>query len=170
MTPNQRGALEALAGRALTTAEVEQITPLVAAEPRADAQIAAILSVGRTRVETGLVITTRGAASRFPAAAPLTGPLAFEAAMLALETFAAQGIQSANPQTMLTARAVKRQLVAFDERGLDFGDPVLRGMLDSFTVSEPPLLTGAQVAGFKSLANVADPVSERAVTIALNGA
>ena len=88
--------------------------------------------------------------------------------MLALETFATQGVQSANPQTMLTARAVKRQLVAFDERGLDFGDPVLRGMLDSFTVSEPPLLTVAQVDGFKSLATVAAPISTNQVSDALN--
>ena len=169
MTPTQQSALEALAGRPLTPDEVAQITPLLA-DPRRDDLIAAILSVGRTRVETGPVITTRGAASKFPAIGPLPGPLAFEAAMLALETFATQGAQSADPQTMLTARAVKRQLVAFDERGLDFGDPVLRGMLDSFTVSEPPLLTVAQVDGFKSLALVAAPIEPRAVTLALNGA
>ena len=47
MTPQQQSALEALAGRALTTAEVAQITPLVAAG--ATQAIADILSVGRTR-------------------------------------------------------------------------------------------------------------------------
>lgn len=49
MTPQQQSALAALAGRALTPAEVEQITALVAAG--ATQAIADILSVGRTRVQ-----------------------------------------------------------------------------------------------------------------------
>lgn len=48
MTNEQRAALEALAGRALTVGEVEQITPHLA-DPRRDDLIAGILSVGRTR-------------------------------------------------------------------------------------------------------------------------
>lgn len=57
MTPTQQQALEALVGRALTQAEVDAITPLVASG--ATQAIADILSVGRTRMR-GMVITERG--------------------------------------------------------------------------------------------------------------
>ncbi len=49
MTPAQQAALESLAGRALTQAEVEQIDALITPQGRNDDGIAAILSVGRTK-------------------------------------------------------------------------------------------------------------------------
>lgn len=50
MTPAQRAALEGVVRRVLTTDEVEQIDPLLDPDNRNDVQIAATLSVGRTRL------------------------------------------------------------------------------------------------------------------------
>ena len=49
MTPEQLTALQSLAGRTLTQAEVDALTPPVGV--RNDAGIAAVLSVGRTRLQ-----------------------------------------------------------------------------------------------------------------------
>lgn len=49
MTPEQKFALEALAGRSLTAEALAEIKPLIAA--RNDAGIAAIISAGRTRMK-----------------------------------------------------------------------------------------------------------------------
>lgn len=52
MTPQQRAALEALAGRALTTDEQAAIDTHITPLGRNDAAIAAIVSAGRVRVGT----------------------------------------------------------------------------------------------------------------------
>ena len=165
MTPTQQSALAALAGRALTEAEVAQIDAHMTPLGRDDAAIAAVLSVGRKRVVSGQTITTRGAAARFPVVAGLLGPLAFEAAMLALETFASANADAGDLATKLMARAVRRQLQGFQDLGLDFGEPALRSMLDSFV---PAILSPDQAAGFKALAEAPDPVPVQAVVAALN--
>lgn len=66
MTPAQKSALEGIVERALTTAEVEQIDPLLDPDNRNDTAIAAILSVGRTRpvpteIGIGTVLAKLGA-------------------------------------------------------------------------------------------------------------
>lgn len=166
MTPAQLTALEALAGRTLTQSEQDAITPLVASG--STQAIADILSVGRTRLVSG-TITTRGAAAAFPALGGLPGSLAFEAAMLALETFAAANVDSADIATKLTARGVRRQLAGFQELGLDFSVAALRGMLDQLAAAS--VLTTAQASGFKGLAPVvADPITHTQVGAALTEA
>lgn len=53
MEPIQQSALEVLAGRALTAEESAQMDPLLAS--RDDVEIAAVLSIGRTRMQSTLI-------------------------------------------------------------------------------------------------------------------
>lgn len=165
MTPEQQAALEALAGRALTADDIAAIDPML--PPRRDDLIAARLSAGRVAIQQGATITTRGASAAFPSIAGLPGPLAFEAAMLALETFATAQVNSADLPTKLTARAVGRQLQAFQELGLDFGSPAMRAMLDSF---KGVVLSAEQAEAFKALAQKPAPLTTNEVSDALNRA
>ena len=102
-------------------------------------------------VQAGEVITARGAAARFSSIDNLPGPLAFEAAIGALEAFVAANADSADVQDKLRARAIGRVLEVFPALGLDFGDPALRASLD--TLAED-VLTQAQIDAFKGLARV----------------
>lgn len=66
MTPEQKSALEAVAGRAITNDEVTAIDPLLDPDNRNDVAIADILSAGRTRPVTteigiGTVLAKLGA-------------------------------------------------------------------------------------------------------------
>lgn len=165
MTPEQQAALEALAGRALTADDIAAIDPLL--PTRRDDLIAARLSTGRVVVQQGATITTRGASAAFPAIGGLPGPLAFEAAMLALEAFASTQANSEQITTKLLARAVGRQLQGFQALGLDFGSPAMRSMLDTLAGT---VLSPEQVAGFKGLAQKPSPLTTNEVSDALNRA
>lgn len=116
------------------------------------AAIAAVLRHTGGQPQTGDVITTRGAAARYPSVDGLPGPLAFEAAMLQLEGWSANHANSAELLHHLRARAISRVLEVFPTLGLDFGDPALRATLDTLV---PDVLSQAQVDAFKTLAAVA---------------
>ncbi len=173
MTPQQRAALNGLIAPASMTTEQEAAIDLyLDANNRNDVRIAELLSAAKPRaVVVGQTITTRGAAARFPALGGLPRSLSFEAATMALENFAAAGASSPDLLTKLLARAVTRQLEGFGRLGLDFGEPELRTMLDLLTTvpsTEAPVLTVAQAAGFKALAEMYVPFSVDAVSRALN--
>ena len=162
MTPQQQTALDSLAGRALTTAEVEQIAPLVAADVRADAQIAAILSVGRT----GLV--SRMTSARGLAESYVGGPIGAEIVLMKLEGARDAMLSSPDPQQQVLGSLLRRQLGFLAGEGLDFSSGALRAMLDQFAALG--ILTADEVAGLKAIAVRPAPLDVRAVTIALNGA
>lgn len=150
----------------------EQIRAAIAASPALTAQAraassdadllalaSAVAAVAPPRLTPGQTITTRGAAAKFPSLGGLPRSLSFEAAMLALETFAQAGAQSSDTPTKLLARAVSRQIEGFQRLGLDFSEVELRTMLDYLTTTSPAVLTTAQAAGFKALAEVPEEVS-----------
>lgn len=150
MTPQQRAALEALVGRSLTTAEVEQITPLVAAG--AWQSIANILSAGRTRV-TSHFASERGILERFPG-----GPVAADALLAKLEAFAEAG----QPLSRITARAIRflRQ-----PEGLDIGSPATQAMLGAIT--QAGVITAEEFAGLRAMTLRPDPITDGQVVAAL---
>ncbi len=151
MTPEQRTALEALAGRALTAPEVEQIAPLVP-QPGTTQAIADILSAGRTRVVSHFA-SERGILERYP-----HGPLLADALLAALEGFA----QTQHPMARIVGRALK--FLAQPE-GLDIGSPATQGLLDQLTAGG--VLTAQQRDGLRAMATQADPISEFDVRRAL---
>jgi hypothetical protein len=159
MTTEQQTALAALAGRALTEAEITALGPLVAA--RADDQIAALLSVGRTTIAPRMT-SSRGVAELFPG-----GPLGAEVVLLKLEGARDSMLASESQEQRVFGSLLRRQLSFLSGEGLDFGSAALRGMLDQFLALG--ILTADEVAGLKAIALRPDPVSSRAVTLALNG-
>lgn len=114
--------------------------------------IAAFLGATAGRVQAGDVLTPRAVSGRFPAVAGLPGPLAFEAAVMALEGYATLNAGSAVQRSRLLARGIRRMLEVFPTIGLDFGASALRDTLDALT---PDVLSADQVAAFKSLARLA---------------
>jgi hypothetical protein len=162
MTLEQQAALEALAGRALTQAEVEQITPLVAADVRNDSAVAAILSAGRTEVYSRMT-SARGVAEFYPG-----GPIGAEIVLMKLEGARDAMLASADQEQQVFGSLLRRQLGFLAGEGLDFGSAALRGMLDQFAALG--ILTADEVAGLKAIAVRPAPLDVRAVTLALNGA
>jgi hypothetical protein len=164
MTPAQQAALEALAGRALTEAEVEQITPLVA--DGSTQAIADILSVGRTEVRSR-IISARGIAELFPG-----GPVPAEVVMLKLEGArdAMLGLPDTpeNAVSRVIGSLLRRQLKRLDDDGLDMGSPALRGMLDQFVTLG--ILTAEETAALKGMAVFPVPITHTQVGAALTGA
>jgi hypothetical protein len=151
MTEAQLAALAALAGRALTEAEIEALGPLVAA--RADDQIAALLSVGRTRsapteAGNGTVLEVLG----LEVGNPLLDVLL-----------------SSNPASPY--RHV-RPLLEQGRLRLDLAPAqmALGSLIGQDLAGSGVTLTQAHVAALIARTRVPDPVSERAVTLALNGA
>ena len=139
MTPQQQTALEALAGRALTTGEITTIDGYL--PNRRDDQIAAMLSSGRVRVQK----TLGGIGTVLEALGPVDG-----AALLdQLEAQAA------------TVPAVKWAFVLINRGELDFGSPATRAMIDQ-------LLPAPVGAVLKAVAEVADPLTVGQVSDALN--
>lgn len=160
MTPQQQAALEALAGRALTQAEVEQITPLVASW--SIGPIAAILSAGRTAVVSRMT-SARGLAEFMPG-----GPLAAETVLLKLESARDSMIVSSDAQQRVLGSLLRRQLGFLAGEGLDFGSAPLRLMLDQFAALG--VLTTQEVSGLKSIATRPAPLTDTQVETALRGA
>lgn len=95
------------------------------------------------------IITSRGAAALFPKLAFPARSMAFEAAMLKLETFANTQKDSADVSTKLIARAVYRQLDSFNRTGLDMGDLEVHGMLD--LLASMGVITPPEAEGFKAM-------------------
>ena len=157
MTPRQQTALEALAGRALTQAEVETITPLVASG--ATQAIADILSAGRTQVVSRMT-SARGLAEHLPG-----GPLAAETILLKLEGARDQMLQSADAQQRVLGSLLRRQLGFLSGEGLDFGSAALRAMLDQFAALG--ILTTQEVAGLQAIAVRPAPITHTQVGAAL---
>ena len=127
---------------------------------RNDAAIAAALSVGRTK-PVSKIITARGIAAAYPG-----GAIASEVVLMKLEGTAASLIASTDQSQKVLGSLLLRQLVFLKGDGLDFGDPTLRGMLDSF--ASMGILTSTEAANLKSMALVPDPISVNDVSLALN--
>ena len=149
MTPQQRTALEALAGRALTEPEAGQIAPLVAAG--STQAIADILSAGRTRIVSHFA-SERGILERYP-----LGPLAADSMLAALEAFTL----TQHPMARIVGRALKSLA---QPEGLDIGSPATQGLLDALT---PGVLTTEQRDGLRAMATVAAPITHTQVAEAL---
>ncbi|MEY5100923.1 MAG: hypothetical protein RJA36_3642 [Pseudomonadota bacterium] len=161
MSPEQiRSAIQADAG-------LLALAQAAASDADIAALAASVAQQAPKRVVLGSSITTRGAAARFPSIGGLPPSLSFEAAMMALETFATAGAQSSDMPTKLLARAVSRQIEGFQRLGLDFGEPELRTMLDYLTTLQPAVLTTAQAAGFKALADAAEVVTPHDIKAAI---
>lgn len=150
MSPQQQAALEALVGRAITAEEAAQIDAFMA-EGRTNA-IAALLSAGRTKVTSHLA-SERGILERFPA-----GPLAADALLVKLEGFAA----TAHPMAGIVKRALR--FLATPE-GLDIGSATTLTLLDRLAAGG--VITAEEAAGVKSMATVADPITDAQVQAAL---
>ena len=157
MNNNQQLALEGLIGRTLTVDEVFALDPLVAT--RSDGLIADILSIGRTEVYNRMT-SSRGVAELYSG-----GPVAAEVVLMKLEGASAALLQSAQQADKVLGSLLKRQLGFLAGEGLDFGSAALRAMLDSFA---PSILTLEEVAALKAIATRPAPISENAVSSALN--
>ena len=119
-------------------------------------------------VKAGDVITTRGAAARFPPLGGLPNSLAFQLAHRKLKTWATPSVASTNLPTSLLADAILLQLAGFEDKGLDFGEPELRNMLDYLSILG--VISVEEAAGFKALANAKDsPISWQQVRSAVEG-
>ncbi len=177
MSPEQKAALEALVGRALTADEATAIEPYISdANNRNDVQIAALLPSRPPKLTAG-VVSTRGAAAKFPALNGLPRSYSMEVALLKLETFVAtyRDAQLPAPEsegfavaymTKIAARAVGRKLEEFQATGLDFSEDELRDRLDDLAAQN--VITAAEADGFKALALQPDPISVLDVSRALN--
>lgn len=148
MTPAQQAALEALAGRALTTAEQDL------AGARYDGALAASLSAGRTTVGS-YWLTDRGLVTDLTTA---TGTTAMSDSVLAKLDAAAAASRS--------VQAVANRLYS-DARGVDFGNEALRAWIAGAT---PSLFTVAEREALLALAVQSAPISTDAVSAILNGA
>lgn len=143
MTPAQQAALEALAGRALTTDEAAAAAPLVAA--RNDVALAALVSTGRTRhvpteIGVGTVLATIG---------PGAGAW--------LDAITAVGEQSRDVYWALTL--VHKGMLRLDM-------PATRAQMQALAEAVPALADG--INALLGLCIAPDPVSQPAVSAALN--
>ena len=113
--------------------------------------IAQKVSLNRTTLRKGLEVTTRGAAARFPAIPPLnSSALSLEFAIDKLETYVAANLGSAVIADRMLAKAINRQLTAFQTQGLDFAENELRMLLD--LLATRGVISQEEADGFKSLA------------------
>lgn len=143
MTPDQQTALESVVGRTLTTDEIAAIDALL--PERNDVQIAAILSVGRTRVQS----TPIGIGTVLAVMAPSGGDF-----LNALESL---GQTDAN---------VKWALKMIEQATFDVGHPVSRAQLQAFAQAQPTL--SPAVAALLAVAEQPDTIHYNAVSDALN--
>lgn len=172
MTPEQQTALEALAGRALTQPEVEQIEALLPA--RRDDLIAALLSTGRTERDAVTKFTSLGISERYPDLGGLPGPLAAELAFQKLEGFAAQAVELPDLLPRLLGGAIKRQMSHLGGGGMAIGSPAITGML-SIVIAQTvqagaSAFTQAEADALQDVARVPAPITTNSVSDALNGA
>lgn len=143
MTPAQKSALEAVAGRALTADEIAAIDPLL--PERNDVAIAGVLSSGRVRVEPKRV----GIGTILATMRPNGG-----AFLDALEQLAS------------TDSNIKWTLKLIEQSNFDIGLPATRDELTAFAAAHPAL--AANIAALLAVAEIADPIHYNAVSDALN--
>lgn len=145
MTPAQQAALESLARRALTAAE------LAHAQARNDAVLAESLSIGRTRIESKLI----GRGAILAAMAPTGG----------LFIGALRDIGATLPRTMDSANVA--EVVGLIDRGeFDVGMAASREQLQIFAAANENMAPG--IAALLALPVVADPLQVDAVSAILN--
>jgi len=123
------------------------------AEGNVDA-VARALSTGRTKVASHFA-SERGVLERFPG-----GPIAADALLTKLETFAVSG----HPLASIVKRALKFLAQA---EGLDIGSPATQGLLAQLGAGG--VLTAEEVAGLRAMALTADPITREQVTEAVYG-
>lgn len=153
MTPQQRIALEAIAGRALSQTEVEQIDPLLDPNNRNDVAIAAVLSLnadGTPRTRLGSVST-----ERFQSWAAATGMRS------AIEDTASN---AAHP--LRSIALTLRDVVVGGASGINLGYPGNPEMLQAWVSAG--LLSGSHRDALLALAQQPDPVDVNALSRALN--
>lgn len=176
MTPQQKAALESLAGRTLSEGEVAAIDLLLSPGNRNDVAIAAALSVKadgqpRTRV-TSRHVTERGVRaleavlprSRFALLSTLKSAALATPAWLA-PTLTALQIPVEDHEAYADDLASAHGWL-LDADGLDIGANGARNMLDLIADAVPAAAPAC--AAVKKLAEVPDPVSVDAVSEALN--
>lgn len=165
MTPQQRSALELLANRLLTDEELASIDPMLDSDNRRDDLIAGILSVGRTKV-VSTKISSRGIAERYNNGDPIGAEIIFQK----LEGYVeyAKNLENIpdNSQLKLLGSLLNRQLNFLNADGLDFGSVPLRNMLDMFASHN--VITVNECTGLKNIATIPNPISQVAVSRALN--
>ncbi len=146
MTPAQQTALEAVVGRALGVPELEQIEPYIAdPDNRNDVEIAALLSVGRTRTQSqrigvGTVLATLGA-----------GGGAFLDALV---------------QVGQLNRNVYWAMELIRASNFDIGMPATRAQMQTLATAVPAVAGG--IAALLELGLVPDPLPVSAISHALN--
>lgn len=137
--------------------------PVFAADvaERRDAQIAAALSVGRTRVRPRL-ITERGVIS-------ILGPIEGEALLQGLEQFAAATLPAEHP--LAAHHAGIRRIIGWlkpPSEGVDIGDPLTAQLLGTLAALNTQGVTTERVNALLAIAREPDPISVDAVSAALN--
>lgn len=143
MNPAQQSALEALAGHALTGAEVAAIDAVL--PQRNDVEIAAILSAGRVKAVPQRI----GIGTILAVMAPNGG-----AFLDALEGLAA------------TDSNVKWTLKLIEQSNFDIGMDVTRQQLAAFATANPALATN--IHALLAVAEQPDPIIYNAVSDAIN--
>lgn len=140
-------------------AEDAEFAALVAA--RNDTEVAAALSVGRTRLQSRL-ITERGVISAL-------GSIEGEALLAGLEAFAAATLPPEHPLAAHHA-GIKRVIgwLRPPSEGVDIGDPLTQQLLGTMVALGVSGVTAPRVAALLALAATADPISVDAVSSALN--
>ena len=149
MTPAQQSALEAVAGRTLTAQEYVDIDSLL--PERNDVAIAAILSTGRTRIESKQI----GRGTILAVMAPMGG--------LFIGTL--RDIGDIRPRTMDSANVA--EVVGLIDRGeFDVGMEASRAQLQIFAAANVDMAPG--IAALLAVAEVANPIHYNTVSDALN--
>lgn len=154
MSPDQKNALESLAGRGLSVAEIAVLDPLL--DVRDDVAIAAVLSTGRVTVvshrigELGIL--------------DLLGPVAGDAFLTALE--AITGPETLPEPLRPYTGAIRRGVCWLKTDGLDVGSATARVLLDALAAGG--VLDGGAVTAIKASAERASPIPYAAVSDALN--
>ena len=115
--------------------------------------IADALSAGRTKLVSHFA-SERGVLERFPA-----GPLAADALMTKLDTFAATG----HPMASIVRRALK---FLGQPEGLDIGSPATRGLLAQLAAGG--VITVGERDGLATMATVSAPIYQHDVRAAIN--
>ena len=153
MNTQEQTALEALAGRVLTSDEVEQIDGWLPG--RRDDLIAGLLSVGRAKLMSHFA-SERGVLDRYPG-----GPVQADALLTKIEAVAL----SAHPLASIVKRAVK---FLGQPEGLDLGSHGVQLMLGQLAAGGA--ITADERAGLIAMATQADPITTNHVSDALNRA
>lgn len=159
MTAEQWAALESVVGRLITDDERAALDPLV--DGRQDVEVAAFLSIGRTRIESPRMVSARGIAGRYAG-----GALASEVVLLKLEGARDAMLASADAGQRVFGSLLRRQLGFLTSDGLDFGDPTLRGQIDQLVTVG--VIAAEEAGHLKALAEVPDPLPVHAISRALN--